>query len=185
MEDEAILELYNERNSSAITETENKYGKLCFQIAENILYNRDDSMECVNDTLLHAWNAIPPKSPERLSAWLAGVTRNIALSRWRSDHAKKRGGGEIPLLFDELADCIPVDSDPQKEVEKGELAESVNRVLSSLSPEIRDVFTARYFYAASLYEISKRTGFSIGKIKSMLHRTRKKLQSELKEEGLC
>ena len=67
----------------------------------------------------------------------------------------------------------------------GELAESVNRVLSSLSPEIRDVFTARYFYAASLYEISKRTGFSIGKIKSMLHRTRKKLQSELKEEGLC
>ena len=77
------------------------------------------------------------------------------------------------------------DSDPQKEVEKGELAESVNRVLSSLSPEIRDVFTARYFYAASLYEISKRTGFSIGKIKSMLHRTRKKLQSELKEEGLC
>ena len=151
MEDEAILELYNERNSSAIIETENKYGKLCFQIAENILYNRDDSMECVNDTLLHAWSAIPPESPERLSAWLAGVTRNIALSRWRSD----------------------------------QLAESVNRVLSSLSPEIRDVFTARYFYAASLYEISKRTGFSIGKIKSMLHRTRKKLQSELKEEGLC
>ena len=94
MEDEAILELYNERNSSAITETENKYGKLCFQIAENILYNRDDSMECVNDTLLHAWNAIPPESPERLSAWLAGVTRNIG-----SDLHRKRQECGILVLY--------------------------------------------------------------------------------------
>ena len=185
MEDEAILRLFSERNSLAIEETESKYGKLCLHIADNILYHREDSLECVNDTLFHAWNSIPPEYPERFSCWLARVTRNIALSQWRKDHAKKRGGGEIPLLLDELAECIPGGRDPQREMETDELVEAVNRFLSCLDPDIGSIFTARYFYAASLDELSKRTGYSVGKLKSMLHRTRKKLQSTLKEEGLC
>ena len=92
MDDEAILTLYRQRDSSAVAETEAKYGRLCFSVAHNILFNREDSEECVNDTWLHAWNAIPPEWPLRFSAWLTRVTRNLAISRLRESRAQKRGG---------------------------------------------------------------------------------------------
>ena len=185
MDDEAILALYRQRQSSAITETDAKYGRLCFSVANNILNNREDSEECVNDTWLHAWNAIPPEWPKKLSAWLSRVTRNLAVSRFRAEHAAKRGGDELPLILDELAECVPGGTDPQQVLEQKELSDAVSRFLARLKPLDRDVFVARYFFAASHMELSTRTGWSVGKVKTVLHRTRLKLQKHLKEEGLC
>lgn len=185
MDDEAILVLYRQRQSSAVTETDAKYGRLCFSVANNILNNREDSEECVNDTWLHAWNAIPPEWPKKLSAWLSRVTRNLAVSRFRAEHAAKRGGDELPLILDELAECVPGGTDPQQVLEQRELSDAVSRFLARLKPHDRDVFVARYFFAASHTELSTRTGWSVGKVKTVLHRTRLKLQKYLKEEGLC
>ncbi len=185
MDDEAILTLYRQRDSSAVAETEAKYGRLCFSVAHNILFNREDSEECVNDTWLHAWNAIPPEWPLRFSAWLTRVTRNLAISRLRESRAQKRGGEEIPLVLEELGECIPGGTDPQREAEQKELQEAVNRFLDGLDAPIRDVFVARYFYAATHSELSTRTGWSVGKVKTVLRRTRLKLRTMLKEEGLC
>ena len=185
MDDEAILALYRQRQSSAVTETDAKYGRLCFSVANNILNNREDSEECVNDTWLHAWNAIPPEWPKKLSAWLSRVTRNLAVSRFRAEHAAKRGGDELPLILDELAECVPGGTDPQQALEQKELSDAVSRFLARLKPLDRDVFVARYFFAASHTELSTRTGWSVGKVKTVLHRTRLKLQKHLKEEGLC
>ena len=185
MDDEAILALYRNRDSSAITETSVKYGRLCFSVANNLLFSREDSEECVNDTWLHAWNAIPPEWPLRFSAWLAKVTRNLALSRLREVKAEKSGGGELPLVLDELAESLPGGTDPQRKLELKELTEAVNRFLDGLKPDVRNVFVARYFYAASHSELSARTGWSVGKVKTVLRRTRLKLRNTLREEGFC
>ena len=185
MDDEAILNLYRLRQAAALTETEAKYGRLCFCVADRILNSREDSEECVNDTWLHAWNAIPPEKPKLFPAWLSRVTRNLAISRLREAHAAKRGGAEIDLVLDELAECIPGGTDPQIVVEANELTEAVNRFLAGLKPLERDAFVARYFYAASHAELSARTGWTVGKTKTVLRWARLKLQTYLKEEGLC
>ena len=185
MDDEAILNLYRLRQAAALTETAAEYGRLCLCVADRILNSREDSEECVNDTWLHAWNAIPPEKPKLFPAWLSRVTRNLAISRLREVHAAKRGGSEVDLVLDELAECIPGGTDPQRVVEANELTEAVNRFLAGLKPLERDAFVARYFYAASLAELSARTGWTVGKTKTVLHQARLKLQTYLKEEGLC
>ena len=106
MEDQNILDLYFHRSEQAITETDRKYGGYCYTIAYNILGNREDSEESVSDTYMAAWNAIPPKRPDILSAFLAKLTRHISIDHWRKSSAKKRGGGEIVLALEELDNCI-------------------------------------------------------------------------------
>lgn len=185
MEDSEILDLYRQRSERAIAETAAKYGNYCGAIARRILQNEEDTEECLSDTWLHAWNAIPPEKPKLFSAWLSRVTRNLAISRLRETRAAKRGGAEIDLVLDELAECIPGGTDPQRVLEANELAEAVNRFLAALKPLERDAFVARYFYAASHAELSARTGWTVGKTKTVLRRARLKLQTYLKEEGLC
>ena len=185
MQDSQIVDLYWERSEDAIRQTNIKYGKMLYSVSFQITESRQDSEECVNDTWLHAWNAIPPEWPLRFSAWLTRVTRNLAISRLRESRAQKRGGEEIPLVLEELDECIPGGTDPQREAEQKELREAVNRFLDGLDSAARDVFVARYFYAASHSELSARTGWSVGKVKTVLRRTRLKLRTKLKEEGLC
>ena len=109
----------------------------------------------------------------------------LAVSRLREVRAQKRGGDEIPLVLEELDECIPGKPDPQQAVEQKELQDAINRFLDGLDAAVRDVFIARYFYAASHSELSARTGWSVGKVKTVLRRTRLKLRTALKEEGLC
>ena len=104
MEDRQIVELYWQKNADAISETSSKYGAYCFTIADHILNNAEDSEECVNDTWLHAWNAMPPQRPNVLRMFLAKITRNLSVNRFNARGAEKRGGGEIILVLDELAD---------------------------------------------------------------------------------
>lgn len=100
MEDSQIIELYWQKNTDAISETANKYGAYCFAIAQNILHNTEDSEECVNDTWLHAWNAIPPQRPRAFRMFLAKITRNLSFNRFHAKNAKKRGGGvRLPLFW--------------------------------------------------------------------------------------
>ena len=107
MEDSRIVELYWQRNEEAIPETESKYGRYCFSIAENILRDKEDAEECVNDTYLAAWNTIPPHRPEILSTFLGKITRRLSLKKLRDRSADKRGGGRIMASLDELEYCMP------------------------------------------------------------------------------
>lgn len=183
MEDEQIIALYMERSEHAITETDTKYGKYCYSIAYNLLHNAEDAGESVNDTYLEAWNSIPPHNPNVLSAFLGKITRRLSVDRWRNNHAAKRGGGEYPLLLDELNECIPAKNTVEEQIELKELAETVNRFLLGLSTEKQQVFLRRYWYADSIETIAGKYGFTVGKVKSMLFHTREALRVHLKKEG--
>ena len=111
MEDQQIIELYNERSETAISETANKYGKYCYYIAYHILYDEQDSEECVNDTYLRAWESIPPQYPNKMSAFLGKITRNLALTRYRYYRREKRGCGQIPLVLDDKYGGQPEEPD--------------------------------------------------------------------------
>ena len=185
MNDKEIVDLYWMRSEQAIQETERKYGKYCRIIAFNILGSTEDSEECVNDTWLAAWNAMPDKRPERLNPFLAKITRNGAISRALERSRLKRGGGQIPLALDELAECVPGGWEPEKALERRELERTLRRFVSGLPETERRVFLARYWYLAPVQEIADKLGFTQSKTAGMLHRTRKKLQRLLQEEGLC
>lgn len=184
MEDLQILELFFARSEAAIQETDRKYGSYCYKIAFNILADPQDSEESVNDTYLSAWNSIPPRKPARLSTYLGKLTRNISIDRWRVTHAQKRGGGETPLALEELTKCVSGQPGVEEAIAQKEIAVSVNRFLAALPEAERTVFLCRYWYVNSMEEIAKKTGFSVGKVKSMLHRTRKNLAAHLQKEGL-
>ena len=184
MNDTEIVDLYWQRNSQAITETDKKYGGYCQSIAYRICRSAEDAEECVNDTWLRAWNAMPDKRPQVLSPFLGRITRNCALSRVEARGRQKRGGGEMALALEELADCVAASGDVARQYEARELEQAVNRFVSALGEEERRCFLARYWYLLPVGEIAKRLGYSESKVKSMLFRTRKRLHRRLTEEGL-
>ena len=184
MDDQHIVELYWARDEEAIRHTADRYGQYCYAIAYRILSVREDSEDCVNDTYLDAWNSMPPHRPNLLSAFLGKITRRIAIDRWRENHAQKRGGGEIVLALDELSECVASQSDVVREVETLEIAAAVQKFLDTLPDTERRVFVRRYWHMEPIADLAARFGYGQSRIKSMLHRTRKKLQEYLREEGL-
>ena len=185
MEDEKIVDLYWQRSPAAIEETDKKYGGYCETIAYNILHSREDAEECLDDTYMAAWNAMPVNRPQRLSPFLAAISRNIALKRARDRSRAKRGGGELRLCIEELSEVIPSGADVEREVEAKELSRLVNGFVSELSQAERRVFLSRYYYMLPVREIARRLGFSESKVKSILYRTRKKLLCFLEKEDIC
>ena len=185
MDDNSIIDLYFDRSEAAITETDAKYGRDCFHIAENILNNFEDSEESVNDTYLAAWRTIPPKRPNRLAVYLGKMTRNISLDRWKRRNAAKRGGGEVPLALDELEECVTGMQSIETDYLQKEFAETINSLLENLPETERKVFVCRYWYMDSVEEIAKRFDCSESKIASMLHRTRGKMRKMLEKEGIA
>lgn len=183
MDDEQIVVLYWERSENAIRETAAKYENYCHSIAFGILKNHEDANESVNDTWLDAWNSMPPHRPSVLSTFLGKITRRVAIDRWRRDTAKKRGGGEMMLLLEELTECVPAEHTVEQDWELTELARTVNDFLLTLPEEKQRVFMCRYWYADSVSSIAKRTGFSQSKVKSMLYHSRKALREYLDKEG--
>ncbi len=182
MDDGQIVELYWRRDEGAVRETQIKYGALCRTIARNILGGEEDTEECVNDALLQAWNAIPPERPRRLGAWLARVTRNLALNRWNRDHAQKRYGGAAALLS-ELEDCLPAPSGVERELESKELSAAVDRWLRTLSKEDRTAFLRRYWYGVPLQDLAEERGEAPAKLAQRMLRLRRGLKKALKKEG--
>lgn len=181
MEDEKIVMLYWERNENAIRETEMKYGKYCYTIAYNILHSHEDSEECVNDTWNGAWNAIPPEYPTKLRCFLARITRNIAIDRYRYDSAQKRGS-EVVSVIDEYWECIP-NEDALIE-DRFALKQAINGFLGSLDARTRIIFMRRYWYSMSVKDIADGMCLSETHISVILHRTRRKFKDYLTKEGI-
>jgi RNA polymerase sigma-70 factor (ECF subfamily) len=185
MEDRQIVDLYWQRSEEAIPATAAKYGAYCRTIANNILANDEDAEECVNDTWFSAWNSMPDNRPTLLGSYLGKLTRWLSLTRLRERGRLKRGGGEPSLALEELAEVIADGTDVEHEVELRELNAALRRFLKQLNETERDVFLSRYWFLLPVKDIAARLGFRTGKVSTMLHRTRRKLQSYLKEEGLC
>ena len=182
MDDGNLIELYNNRSESAITETDAKYGKYCYSIAHNILRSHEDAQECVNDAYLKLWNSIPPQHPKSLSAFLGRITRNIAINRYNYEKASKRDTS-MELVFDEAAELIP---DPVGHSISDELAtkEAINSFLASLSRKHRIIFVQRYWYMSDVHDIAKDMRETEANVKVILHRTRKKFKEYLEKEGI-
>lgn len=183
MEDFQIIELYFKRKEEAIHETDSKYGSYCFSVAENILHNTEDSEECVSDTWLKAWNAIPPQRPTVLRMFLAKITRNLSFNRFHARNAEKRGRGELPLVLDELAECIAHESDTENEYMAKELEQCIRLFVRELPERDGNVFVRRYFFTEPVSVIAKRYSMTENNVMVILSRTRKKLRAHLCKEG--
>lgn len=183
MDDKSIVQLYWDRDESAITESSRKYGAYCTSIARNILFNMADAEECVNDTWLHAWNAMPPHRPSVLSAFLGKITRNLSFDLYRKLHREKRGRNNIDAALDELAECVSGSEDTERLWEMNELKKEINRFVSSLTEEKRCMFILRYWYADSIGEIAERMGMNENNVSVTLARIRNKLKKYLIERG--
>ena len=177
MEDYKIVDLYWERKERAIAETEKKYGKMLHSLSYSLLSSHEDAEECVNDTYLGAWNAMPSARPMYLGPFLSKITRRLSIDRWRRDHREKRGG--VLEMVEELTDCIPDSSTPAEEFERGRLRGEINEFLRTLTEEKRAIFVRRYFYAQPVTLIAKEIGVSEAKVKVVLHRLREQLKLRL------
>ncbi len=184
MDDKEIITLFWERNERAIDETAIKYGRYCHYIAFGILQNEEDSEECVNDTYLGAWNSIPPQKPEKLSAFLGKITRNLALNRWDYLTAEKRGKGQLALVLEEIKECIPAKDDTETMAEKMDFTDTLNRFLASLPKEKRMIFMRRYWYFSPIKEIAADFQKSESNIKMILLRLRTAFRRFLEKEGV-
>ena len=181
MEDEKIIELYWVRSEKAISETKNKYGSFCTAVSSNILANKQDAEECVSDAYMKLWENIPPQRPRSLKAYLLKIVRNLALDRYEKSKAAKRGGGQIGLVFDEIAEFLSAGG--EQIADELALREAINSFLSGLDKQTRIIFVQRYWYFCPIKEIAQRYSLGESKVKMTLKRTREKLCEHLKKEG--
>ena len=183
MEDGKIVELYWLRDQQAIAQTETKYGPYLTKVAMNILCDREDSAESVNDTYLAAWNAIPPHRPQALCPFLSKLTRRIAVSLLRKKQSFKRGAGAYEMSVEELRESLPGTDTTQEIVGGKALQESITEFLRGIPEQARNVFIGRYFYMDSVKEVARYCGLSESNTKVLLHRTRAALREYLQKEG--
>ena len=183
MEDRDIVNLFWQRSEDAIRETASKYGGYCKSIAKNILGSNEDAEECVNDTYLNAWNSMPPHRPKILSTYLGKITRHLSFDKFRHKNANKRGGGEIAIVLDELAECVSGTESVENEVSRKLLVEEINSFLNTLPQEKCNIFLCRYWYAIPVSEIAKRFGMTENNVSVTLNRMRKNLKTYLTERG--
>lgn len=183
MEDEKIVSLYWERSEDAIRETEIKYDRYLFKIAQNILNNREDSRESVSDTYLAAWNSMPPHRPGVLSAYLAKLTRRISIDRFRYRTRQKREASEYTISLSELSECVSGDNSAEEIVNAKLLADAIGIYLRTQSDEARTAFLGRYYFLDSVREVAAYCGITESKCKTLLHRTRVGLKEYLRKEG--
>ncbi len=183
MEDSIIIEQFWQRDEAAIENTRQKYGGYCYSIAYNILCDPLDSEEAVNDTYLGVWNAIPPHKPDIFSSFIARITRNISLKKWRYKHTEKRSC-DLTSALEELGECIPSSEDVEQTIQTKDLARHIDSFLRTLSEKDRIVFLRRYWFCDSVCAIAERFGASEGKIKMQLYRTRQKLREYFEKEGI-
>ncbi|MBO4914574.1 MAG: sigma-70 family RNA polymerase sigma factor [Oscillospiraceae bacterium] len=183
MEDTKIIELLWQRDEGGLQEAKEKYGGFCGNLANNLLGNWQTAEECWSDALLHLWNTVPPERPLHLRAYLAKLTRSIAIDRLRLENAEKRGGGETAALLDELAECVSGKEDTESEAFSRALGEEISRFLSSLPARQSQLFIRRYFHGDTVNALAKRFGMKTNSVTVSLLRTRSALRSYLEKEG--
>lgn len=183
MEDKEIIALYFARDEGAVDATARKYGAYCAAIAGNILDDRGAAEECVNDTWMKCWESIPPQRPRSLKAFAGRVVRNLALSALRAQGAQKRGGGQVPLALDELAEIVPGADTPESSLDRQALLHALNSFLAGLKQRDRDLFLRRYWYLDPVEALARRFGMSHTAVTTTLSRLRQKLRAHLEQEG--
>lgn len=182
MDDSELISMFFARTESALEAFTQKYGRLMRGIAGNILRDERDAEECVQDACLAVWNSIPPKKPDSLMAYAAGVVRNISTKRYHSNTAKKRNSFYDAAL-DELIECLSSKDSPENEVLAGELTELLNRFLANEKADNRVIFVRRYWFSDSIPDIARRLGMTENNVSVRLHRTRERLRNYLEKEG--
>lgn len=183
MDDSEIVQLFRDRNETALSFTEKKHGKRCRTVAENILRNREDAEECVNEAYLKLWESIPPHNPEALGAFLCKIVRYTAINVLKARNAGKRGSGTAAVAFEELEECIPDKSSVESTYESKEMLAAVNSFLRQIPVENRRMFILRYWYCCELSEIAERFGARKNTVSVILNRTRGSLKKYLEKEG--
>lgn len=184
MDDSMIVELYTKRDESAIGETQKKYGAFLHRIAYSILFDNEDSDECVNDTYMKTWESIPPNRPTAFAAYIAKIVRNLSISMFRSKQADKREGSQYKLSLDELNECASGGDTPEGSADLGVVTKCINDYLETVSPEMRQMFVCRYFFMDSIKDICMTFGAGESKVKSALMRVREGLREYLAKEGI-
>lgn len=183
MTDEKIVELYWNRDESALTETQQKYSRYLIKIAYNILMDMEDSLESVNDTYFYAWKSIPPHKPMVLSTYLAKITRRVAIDIVRKKSREKRIPSEYLFSLSELEECVSDKQNMEAYIEAEVLGKAINQYLRSISEDARNLFIGRYFYMDSLKDVASYCGMTEARAKSLLYRTRRGLKVYLEQEG--
>lgn len=183
MDDAKIVRLFWDRDEQAISATADKYGGYCTAIARNILGNKEDAEECVNDTYLNAWNSMPPHRPSVLSTFLGKITRNLSFDRYRHNTAGKRGGGETAAVLDELLEIVSDTDSVEQEINRRELVKAIDTFLGTLSAGKRGIFICRYWYFDSISAIASSFGMTENSVSVNLNRIRLKLHNYLLERG--
>ena len=183
MTDEAIIELYWQRNEQAIAATDQKYGRYLYTIAYNIINDRLDCEECLNDTYLNTWNAIPPKRPSAFAVFLSKIIRNLALERFRYHHAVKRVPSEMVVSMEELDDCLVCTKSVEEEYLLQEMVRILNDYLLTLTDRQMYVFVWRYYHCDTLDNIAQMIGMSKITVRRELATIRAGLKARLEKEG--
>lgn len=183
-DDSDLIALYESRNERAIRETQARYGSICEHLVNRILRDPQDTEECISDTMLHIWNAIPPAKPKSFRAFLVTVAKRLALNRLEQRQAVKRGGTEQDVSLDTLPDVLEASDDTALAAEQRMLKDAFRRFLGSLPKQTRLIMIDRYWLMYSVSEIAEAHGISKSAVKMALLRTRKKLGEFLREEGL-
>ena len=180
MDDEKIIELFFNRSEQAIEEVDKKYGKTCHNISYNILHNKLDAEECVNDAYLGAWNAIPPARPNPLLTYLCKIVRNLSLKRYEFNTAIKRNS-TYDVAMEELESCLSSPETVESEIALKELTCVIENFLDSLSTENRVIFLRRYWFSDTYSDIAARVGMTEKNVSVRLTRIREKLRNYLTE----
>ena len=178
--DEKIIEMFFERSEQGIQEPDMKYGKVCRKLSYNIVSNRQDAEECVNDAYLGAWNAIPPAKPSPLLTYLCKIVRNISLKAYSRNMAAKRSS-HYTVAMEEIEDCLADQNTVESEIEATELARIIESFLDTLTVENRVIFMHRYWFSNSCKYIAEFVGLSEKNVSVRLTRIRQKMKSYLAE----
>lgn len=179
-----ILTLFNARDERAVAEIINAYSGMCMRLAMNILGNREDAEEVINDVLMQLWQSIPPAAPTNMEAYVVTVTRRTALKYCEKRNAEKRGGGRTAAVLDELDRVLCAEDDVEEDYNRLELRESIGRFLRTLQPEQKTMFVQRYWYFCTSREIARELHISETKVRVTLMRLRGKLKEQLQREEL-
>lgn len=181
--DERIIELYWSREESAITETDRKYGQLLYQIAYRILNDRLDCEECQNDTYLKTWNTVPPTRPTVLRSFLAKISRNVALNRYKEKNRQKRVPSNLSDAFEDLESTLQSDLTVEKELAAAALGAMINDYVHTLALRQQYIFVGRYYFAESVEEIAKALQVTKSNVYKQLEQIKKGLKQYLEERG--
>ena len=183
MDDTNIIALYWERNERAIAETDFKYSRYLFSIAYNIVHDKQDCEECLNDTYIGAWNAMPPSKPNVLKAFLTTITRRIAIKRYHSNTRQSRIPSEMTVSLSELEDFIAGDGDVDADFDADRLGHIISELVRSLSDRRQFIFISRYYVSEPVNTIARDLHLSRSMVNKELASIRKILKEKLEKEG--